>query len=117
MASTVQFLAWYHSGSVFSGSVATELVIHACTMSTCTMMQGHASGVPKLRLLSSDVLVLEISLGLPILSCGTDGQIKVKNNSLWEAYSSLDSRSLTTSIKVRKSRHLDNNKLILKFTE
>ena len=39
------------------------------------------------------------------LSCCADGPFKVKGSSLWKAYSSLDSQSLTTAVKVSKSRH------------
>ena len=52
------------------------------------------------RLLSFDAYVLAISLGLPFLSCGTGGPFKVKGSLFWVAYSSLDSGSLTTAVKV-----------------
>ena len=43
------------------------------------------------------------------LSCGTDSPFKVKGNSLWATYSSLDSQSLTSLIAVKVSRSCHNS--------
>ena len=61
-----------------------------------------SSSVPGPRLLSFDMPVPEISQGSPFIVVQMDLS-KVKGSLLWEAYSSLDSASLTTAVKVSKS--------------
>ena len=68
------------------------MLIHAC-MPTLFRQQ------PGPKLLSFDMLVLEISLVYLVIRVGL---FKVKGSLLWAAYSSLYSESLTTAVKVSK---------------
>ena len=64
-----------------------------------------ASGMTGPRLLSIDMLVLEILLGSLSIILVVQMDLKIKGSLLWAAYSLLDSHSLTTVVKVSKSHH------------